>query len=253
MHIIRSASAAFLIFFLTLPIYPVEQATRIGSKVTFTTRDGIKISGLYQPPSHGRQVFVLLHGLASNQEEWQPFVRSLVLRGYGFLSYDARGHGQSTFSTKGEKISYESFGAPEPDSQWNRMADDLRVGVNFLVNVKNIPKKKIGLMGASLGANVCLIYASQDKDMHQIILLSPGLNYAGLSTSDSITALNDRAIAIAASPGDTYAYQSSSLLYQKIQSNKRAVFITGSNSRHGVQMFDGIFDKKILNWLSAAR
>jgi hypothetical protein len=80
------------------------------------------------------------------------------------------------------------------------------------------------------------------------MLLSPGINYAGYGTFEPIKAFERRAIALAASPQDTYAYQSSILLYQKIKENKKAAFLTGT-AGHGVQMFDGKFDIKLIKWI----
>lgn len=229
----------------------VKEKARVGTRVSFTTSDGVKISALFRPPAgKNRKTIVLLHGLASNQEEWQPFIRKLVQAGYGFLSYDARGHGESTVTAGGQPVSFERFGAPGPGSPWSKMPADLKEAVNFLVTVKGINANKIGLAGASLGANVCLVYAAENPSISPVILLSPGLNYAGIDAAKAVSGLTNRSVLFAASPGDSYAFQSSHLLYQQIQSNKRAEFLTGDNNRHGVQMFDGKFENKLLKWLN---
>src|SRR3989339_1190956 len=208
----------FTFIFLMFCVFPAQAKQwggRVGAKVQFSALDGIPLSGLFIPPaSQGMKTFVLLHGLGSNQEEWQPFIQKLVKRGYGFLSYDARGHGESTLDANGQKISFENFGAPGPGSQWNAMVADLEQAIEFLLKEKKISRKRIGLMGASLGANICIIETGRDKEIPVTVLLSPGLNYAGIVTSRAIEGCNDRAVLKAAAPADPYAWQSSTLLPQ---------------------------------------
>ena len=66
---------------------------------------------------------------------------------------------------------------------------------------------------------------------------------------DAIQWFHKRPIAIAASEGDTYAFQSSQLLYQQIQENNRAELMP-TEKGHGVEMFGGKFDKVLLRWLA---
>ncbi|MBN1622477.1 MAG: alpha/beta fold hydrolase [Endomicrobiales bacterium] len=230
---------------------------RIGKKISFVTKDGIVINGLYQKPSSARRkVFILLHGLGSNQEEWQGFIKRLIKYGNGFLSYDARGHGNSTQKEDGQTINYQNFGASGQNTHWEKMVSDLEEAVKYLETKRAIRENRIGLIGASLGANVCLIYASKNEKIMPVVLLSPGLNYAGLDTREAISAFKiseenkkGRPLAIVSSPNDTYAYQSSYLLYNQVKANKRVLFVQGNNSSHGVQMLNKSISYKIVNWI----
>jgi pimeloyl-ACP methyl ester carboxylesterase len=238
---------------LSIALCPALQAERrrggkVGEKITFTTEDGIVISGLYAAPSGSSKVFILLHGLGSGQEEWQPFVHYLVRAGYGFLSYDARGHGESVLTKDNRKITYESFGAPGPGSPWSFMVADLGRAVQFLNTAKGIPTRRIGLIGASLGANVALQYAANVKEVPAVVLLSPGLVYAGLTTREAARSFTNRPILLVASPDDTYAYQSSMILLRELQKDPRAQFMQGA-AGHGVQMFTGELESRVIKWL----
>lgn len=234
-----------------------RRGARIGKKVTFYSTDGIVLKGLFRPPSNPkRRTFVLLHGLGSNQEEWQPFIRKLRKFGFGFLSFDARGHGNSTLTKDNKIISYENFGTSGPDSHWSKMVSDLEEAIKYLTKKKGIYKKRIGLIGASMGANVCLIYAASNEFIRPVVLLSPGLNYVGLETRDAIMAFKakknkkSRPIALVASPNDTYSYQSSCLLHKQTKANKREVFYHGVDSNHGVNMLNKNLTNKIIRWIS---
>lgn len=249
-HNILLASALLLSLCAHSPAEGVRKGYHLGAPVAFRTSDGVIISGLYSPPAGlNTRTFILLHGLGSNQDEWQGFARELVQQGYGFLSYDARGHGKSTSMADGRQISYETFGPGAPNSQWSRMVTDLGSAVMYLANEKKLRTNKIGIIGASLGANVALVYASSNEQVPVVVLLSPGLNYAGVGTLDAVQAFHKRPIALAASPGDTYAYQSTQLLSQQVADNRRAGFLEASKG-HGVNMFDGKFDKTLLRWLA---
>ena len=218
---------------------------RLGQEVSFITDDGVIIEGLYVPAGdRSATTFILLHGLGSNQEEWQAFAHKLLAAGYGFLSYDARGHGDSTMRKNGLAITYQTFGNQGNDSGWFKMLGDLDKAVKFLTREKGIPEKKIGIMGASLGANIALVYSAGNTAIKPVVLLSPGMDYAGIRTESAILQLNQRPVLIAASPADTYAFQSAQLLYQSIQQNRKAALLIGENGFHGVQMFDGKFDRE---------
>ncbi|MCX5782205.1 MAG: alpha/beta fold hydrolase [Elusimicrobia bacterium] len=225
------------------------QAGLTTEKISFYTRDGLKIVGVYKPPKENNgEVFVLLHGLGSNKEEWNYFETILAESGYGFLAYDARGHGESSTKKDGTIIDYKNFGKPTPKSQWGKMIVDLANVVNYLITEKKISRKNIGLIGASIGANISLIYGSSYNHVGTLVLLSPGLEYIGFDTLDYINAYKKGKIAICASPQDEYSYKSSLILYKKIMKNKQALLIEGE-SGHGVKLFDGEFDNLLMEWM----
>ena len=234
-----------------MPVFALKhKGGRLGHEESFLAGDGIIISALYVPaPDRSKTTFILLHGLGSNQEEWQGFAHKLISAGYGFLSYDARGHGESIKRKDGLAITYQSFANQGNDSDWFKMIDDLDKAVKYLTNIKGIPEKKIVLMGASLGANIALVYGASNTAIKPIVLLSPGMDYAGIRTESAVLQLSQRPVLIAASPADTYAFQSAQLLYQSIQQNRKAALLIGENAFHGVQMFDGKFDQKLIKWL----
>lgn len=235
---------ALIALLITAPV-----AIRAAEPVTISTSDGVILAGLYQAPARtGEPVAILLHGLGSTQGEWAAFAEQLATQGCGYLSYDARGHGGSTRTTSGAVLSYRSFGAPGPGSEWEKMTGDLNAAARFLERRKKIPSSQFVLIGASLGANIALNWAAAHQDIKAVILLSPGLNYAGITTEKPASRCEGMRIALAAAPTDAYAWFSSRSLYGRIRQNPRAVFFEGT-AGHGVQMFDGTFEKGIIAWL----
>ena len=240
----------FISFLLLLMfgIFISVSAETLGIKAEFQTKDGVLINAIFQKPQNNKTTFILLHGLGSSKSEWQSFAIKLQQHGFGFFAYDARGHGESNFYVNKTPIDYRAFGYGGEGSNWSKMTSDLECALDYLKS-KSIKPSKIGIIGASLGANVALNFVANNKAIQQLVLLSPGLDYMGVKTEQPIESFNKRSIFIAASPGDTYAYNSSQILFSKIKQNKHAIFQNGHARLHGVQMFTGNFDEQLLAWI----
>jgi len=219
----------------------------LGAPFNWTTPDGIQLVALYRAPKPDHWVWVLLHGLGSNKQEWLSFARQLVQEGDGFLIYDARGHGDSTTGRNGP-VSYTDFRTAGSGSQWERMIGDLDGIVNQLKSRFKLDPRQIAVGGASLGANIAVIYASQHSDVPAIILLSPGLEYAGVQSEQAFRQYGSRPVLIAASSGDSYAAASVRQLVLP-RKDPACRVISHEGAAHGVNMFDTVFTQKVMNWI----
>lgn len=220
-----------LIFCLFLSISCRQKVTDISDDFLFNTPDGFRIYGTFSHPGSGKYCFVLLHGLGSTSAEWNDFTKKLKSTGYGYLAYDARGHGKSIHKTDNSNISYKNFFRTD----WEEMIDDLKSAVSFLKK-KGIKPDRTIIAGASLGANITLNYVVNNPRIPLIILLSPGIEYAGISTDTAIKDYGERPIIIAASPHDRYAYVSCEKLISLIEDKSKVAFINGEAAQHGVQI-----------------
>ncbi|MFJ2926392.1 alpha/beta fold hydrolase [Streptomyces massasporeus] len=64
---------------------------------TLTTSDGTRIAHRdHHPAGRPTTTFLLLHGLAGHQGEWDTLAGQLRSDGNRVVTYDARGHGAST-------------------------------------------------------------------------------------------------------------------------------------------------------------
>jgi len=238
---------------------PVKFPPPAEGRAAFEVSGGAVLIGKFVPPAtQDKLTFIMLHGLASAKEEWLGFAAQMEKEGYGYFLVDLRGHGESTKDKSGREVSYKYFLQPAPDSEWSKMPDDLAAAVKFLKKKKGLPENKIGLIGASLGANVCLIYAAKNKNIPLTILLSPGWEYAGLTTGEGAKNYGKRPVLIASSPLDKYAYESSGVIFDTAKrGGAETAFIPGEGARHGVQMFDGpsgkTFSKKLIDWIILKR
>lgn len=258
----------FTIIFLTAYRLP-PTVLYAAEKITFESADGVQIvADFYRPSLPQKFTVILLHGLASVKEEWSSFAQYLSSKGYGVFIYDARGHGESKKKKNGASIDFRLFFGRGLNSDWGKMVEDLESAVSFLRQKYQLSAKKIGVGGASLGANVALRVAAKNPEIAFAILLSPGIDYQGITTHDLIEKMASRPVLLSASPGDKYAYQSVKELERIATSPPQSSFSKGGikgnltilieteNQGHGVQMFrrtkpetPSPLEVKIFQWL----
>ena len=143
----------------------VPAAAGLG-EITFRTVDGWTIHGDYSAVRGATKAVVLLHQRGGSAADWRPLVASLNAAGLATLAIDQRGAGRSVGPGNGV------------DAPWNT-SNDIAGAVAWLGG-KGFTAARIGLAGASYGANNALIYASAHPGISAVALLSPGANYHGL-------------------------------------------------------------------------
>lgn len=226
---------------------------QVSEKVTFTSDDGVLIVGSYYKPSNGinnsTPSVILLHMLGRDRNSWDDFAQKLGSKGYAAMSIDLRGHGES-IKQANTTISYKSF----TPLNFKNMTFDIKAAKQYLIHEKDANPNKITIIGASIGANVALNYAASDPSIKSVILLSPGLNYRGVSTMDAIMEYRNP-VYIVAAEGDSESARDSKILCEKISCAENLRIFEKSNS-HGTDMFsDEMIASKlqnlILSWLDS--
>jgi acetyl esterase/lipase len=233
--------------------YAQQSSSRNGQAVTFITDDGVSIVGTYYAPSSGLKgstpTIILLHMLGKDRSTWNTFASALSHEGYAVLSIDLRGHGES-IKQGSSTVSYQSF----TENDFNKMTLDVKAAKQFLIERKNANPDRMAVIGASIGANIALNYAATlDPTIKTVILLSPGLNYRGVATLDTITKYKNP-IYIAATKGDSESAKDSQTLCDKINCGENLKIYSGSSS-HGTNMFESLnppLQDLIMSWLSSS-
>lgn len=234
--------------------YAQQSSSRNGQVVTFITDDGVSIVGTYYAPSSGLKdstpTIILLHMLGKDRSTWNTFASALSHKGYDVLAIDLRGHGDS-IKQGSSTASYQSF----TENDFNKMTLDVKAAKQFLIEQKNAKPDRMAVIGASIGANIALNYAATlDPTIKIVILLSPGLNYRGVATSDTITKYKNP-IYIAATEGDSESAKDSQTLCAKINCGENLKIYSGSSS-HGTNMFSEALNPPlqdlIMSWLSSS-
>jgi pimeloyl-ACP methyl ester carboxylesterase len=212
---------------------PAPQPEKTTSDIALETSDGVKIAGtFYTPAAIEAPGIVLLHMLGRKRGDWDVFARQLQEAGYAVLAIDLRGHGES-----------------EGKRDWQAMTTDAASAVTYLRSRAEVNGDRIALIGASIGANIALNAAAGDPQIKGAVLLSPGLDYRGVTTEDAVKTLGDRPLLIVASEEDSYAADSSKTLAAQA---KAASLLMLSQQGHGTQMLgkDNGLEATILDWLS---
>ena len=260
--LISSNNSIFLLFVNTtnsnsILAYAQEQSNiDQGQRVTFLTDDEVSIVGTYYIPASGidnsTPRVILLHMLGSNRNTWNTLASTLSEKeGYAVLSIDLRGHGES-IKQSDKTISYQSF----TEEDFNKMVLDLKAAKQFLIGQKNANPNRIAIVGASIGANVALNYAASDPTIKLLVLLSPGLNYRGVSTSEAITKYKNP-IYIVATEGDSESAKDSQTLCNEINCDGNINIYSGGSSSHGTNMLSDQslnppLQDSILSWLKSS-
>lgn len=212
--------------------------------ITLTTKDGIRLAGDYYS-GKSESGIILLHMMPATRASWIDVAEKLRQDGWHAVAIDFRGHGESDGGPSG----YRSF----TDEEHQKKIFDVEAAVDFLVS-KGITR--LHIMGASIGANLSLQYASEHETVHSAILLSPGLDYRGIKTdliADSIR--SDQAVLLAASEGDSYSYDSVKTLDMKIKKLPHHLTTLLMGSAHGTDMFreSPLLMEEIISWLNSMR
>lgn len=216
-----------------------------GEEVRFTTADGWQIAATYWPAvGNFRGAVILLHMLPADRHSYDDFGPKLAAVGFATLALDSRGHGESM--TWGEKkVSHTTFDA----QAYNASVEDVSAAKRFLVG-KGVDTSRLGLVGASIGANFALRYAVRDDDVKAVVLLSPGLDYHGVKTEDAMKALAGRPALLVASDEDEYSARTVATL-KSISS--AATVKTFTKAGHGTDIFRAqpAFQDEVISWLAA--
>jgi len=245
----RTTLSFFILLASVCPAF--AQTTRV---VRLTTTDDVGIIGTYYPSTRDNAPAVLLlHGLNRDRSDWNEFALLLQKNGIAALAIDFRGHGESTrkLTTAGPvELKLQDF--TQHDLQ--KMLLDVEAAVDWLQEQSEIDKKRIAIIGASLGANIAVRYAALNPDVAAVALLSPGLNYRGIRADDAIGQIPKMPVAIFVSHEDAYAFESSKRLTEirresgVTNTNKELMVCTGS--LHGAALLQGVknFPQTLLDW-----
>lgn len=170
------------------------------TELGFDGADGLRLRGtLYTPGRADPPGLVLLHMLGSDRSAWRPFAQQAVRQGYMVLAFDLRGHGDSTVS-EGGRISFRAMDTAD----WKTAIADVAHAKQALVEAGADPAD-VGLVGASIGANLALLYARRDPQIQALVLISPGEAYRGLESLPAMEGFRRRPVLILAAEGDSHS------------------------------------------------
>jgi pimeloyl-ACP methyl ester carboxylesterase len=219
---------------------PEEQNTEY-IPVAFTTEDGWDLHGDLYQGSADKPYLVLVHGMNENRKAYRTFASELHAKGYGLVSYDSRGFGQSKVKngTAIEAISKEEI---------QKGGLDIKAALGSLES-RGLTSKGVILVGASVGANIVAVYAVNDSRVIDIVLLSPGDDYQGVEPFSAISRYSG-GILFVAFKGDGQAYASCTMFYTNATKAREKNFFYKDGLYHGTgDLVPSDIRSKVVAWI----
>ena len=148
--------------------------------------DGLVLRGtLYGAAVRPAPGVLLVHMRSRDRTSWEPLATRLQAAGYAVLAIDLRGYG-------------ETGGAAD----WSLAQADVRAALAQLAGLPGINAGQLVVIGASIGANLGLNACADQPGCTAVVLLSPGLDYRGITAADALARMGARPVLIAASEND---------------------------------------------------
>lgn len=207
-------------------------------RVTLYTSDGVTLAATFHEASHRpAPAVILLHMLTRNRRDWEPVAARLASEGIAAITVDFRGHGES------------SVAATDDGAGLATMVQDVAAARAFLQGRPDVQRERIGIAGASLGANLALALAAGDPSIRSLALLSPTLDYRGVRIEQAARKYAPRPLLLVASREDAFAWRTVRELTREGASlGRQTLLLDGAG--HGTVMLsrDRGLERTILDW-----
>lgn len=231
------ALPAALALLTLLAIRPGDASSQ---RVSLRTDDGLTLAATwYEPSTRPAPALILVHMLHRSRREWDGVGQRLAAEGIGALALDLRGHGESPGAIAAGEAAQADYGA---------MVLDVKAARRYLVQRSDVSQSRVGIVGASIGANLAALEASGDPSIASLVLLSPSLDYRGLRIEAAVKKLAGRPVLLVASDDDPYALRSVRDL-QKAGGGTRELLVL-KQAGHGTSMLarDPDLARVLVDW-----
>ncbi len=196
-----------------------------GSEVSFLTNDKSTISATIYTPTNVLPPYkslILIHQFDSDRSDWSNFIPVLLNNGYRVLVYDNRGMGESISAVPKEPS----------DKYLDSMMGDLSAAVEYIRETEGIDKEHIGVLGASIGANIAYVYAGSDQNsVSATVAISPSTTKGPLQ-GNNIQNFHPSNIFFVTDQSDSLSSQT---FFSK-SSNPKSIKIYSESKAHGVEL-----------------
>ena len=203
--------------------------------VSLSATDGSTIHAVSNVAHKSSKGVLLAHMLGRDSSDWESLTKRLSAVNLTTLAVDLRGHGKSS-----------KAGTTLVDDDYKDMIQDLEAGTAWL-RAKGI--SEITCIGASIGANLCARLGAKDPEIVNLVLLSPGLNYKGVTSGDAIQNYGDRPVLLVASEDDRFGPRSASILEEVAKGQVHYELL--NEGGHGTKMLtrDAKLEGLVLSWV----
>jgi pimeloyl-ACP methyl ester carboxylesterase len=217
--------------------------------VKLKTADGLTLEADWYPGGEGMPGIVGLHMYPSDRTSWKPLAEKRPA-GFHFLAVDLRGYGGSR--TQGGKDLSELVKKRDP-ALFAAMWQDALAGVNFLRDEGKCDRKRIGLVGASVGCSVAIdATIRRGQDVAGVCVLTPGKDYLGVPTMDHVKTWREQPLLLLSSEEESEggARPIAAALGKKTEVE---LSIVPGEKIHGTNMFGKVagIEERVASWFEA--
>jgi dienelactone hydrolase len=223
--------------FIVLLVATSAAAQSAPRDVDITSADGTRLKGTYFAAGPGRSArgeggpaVLLLHMCNTTRQSWEPVARQLASVGIAALTVDNRGFGESG----GPRYTGATPDVQrEVSQQWPA---DFDAALAWLEAQPAVSKSRMGVGGGSCGVNNAVQLASRHPEIHSLVLLAGGTDYAGVQSLSQHPWLP---VFTAAAADDQYDSHAPDLMrwFAEFTGNPRSRFVGFKDGRHGTEMF----------------
>jgi fermentation-respiration switch protein FrsA (DUF1100 family) len=148
-EVVLSLAFAYVYTHAARPIVPQAALGVPHEEITFTTSDGLELTGWYIPSRNGAAVIAF-----PGRKGPQPHARLLARHGYGVLLFDRRGEGESE---------------GDPNTLGWAGDRDLEAALAFLRGRSDVDPDRIGGLGLSVGGEMLLQAAAEMQELRAVV------------------------------------------------------------------------------------
>ena len=204
--------------------------------LSLNAEDGTRIHAEATLVKGATKGVVMAHMVSRDSSDWTSLAKRLESANLSSIAVDLRGHGKS--AKVGDALTPEDYAA---------MVMDLAAGVQWL---RSKGATEVSCVGASLGANLCAQLSSADPEIVNLVLLSPGLNYKGVTSGAALKAYGDRPVLIVAADDDRFGPRNAEALEGMAQGQVHYELLMEGG--HGTRMLTRApnLEPLVMSWLA---
>ena len=204
--------------------------------VSLNAADGTRIHAEATVVNGSARGVVMAHMLSRDSSDWASLAKRLESAKLSSVAVDLRGHGKS--DKAGTELGAEDYTA---------MVTDLAAAAQWL---RSKGVAEVSCIGASLGANLCAQLGAADPGIVNLVLLSPGLNYKGITSGGALKAYGDRPVLIVAADDDRFGPRNAEALEGMAQGQVHYELLPEGG--HGTRMLTRApnLESLVMSWLA---
>lgn len=141
----------------------------VAHEIQLKTSDGLKLTASFYEPKKRSPGAVLVHDAGASREELSSIAEKLYKQGFGVLTFDIRGHGDS----KSSKTDWAKLDKTKRKTLWAQGMRDVRAAADWLLEQKIIHSTSLSLLGHGSGCALVARHAKEDENVISLTLLAP--------------------------------------------------------------------------------